>query len=115
MNAYLIAAKRTAIGKAHPDKGLFREVRADAMLAALMNGLLDGLAAGEALSEAIDDIYIGCVGQHLEQGKNIARLAGLLAGLPATSNIWDMCRWPRHSTTTRSCSSATSSPSSTWG
>jgi acetyl-CoA acyltransferase len=84
MNAYLVAAKRTAIGKAHPDKGLFRAVRADAMLAALMNGLLDGLTAGAELAGAIDDIYIGCVGQHLEQGKNIARLSGLLAGLPAT-------------------------------
>ena len=84
MNAYLVAAKRTAIGKAHPDKGLFREVRADAMLAALMNGLLDSMSAGAELAGAIDDIYIGCVGQHLEQGKNIARLAGLLAGLPAT-------------------------------
>jgi acetyl-CoA acyltransferase len=82
MNAYLVEAKRTAIGRAHPDKGLFREVRADEMLAALMNGLLAGMTTGEELSENIDDIYIGCVGQHLEQGKNIARLSSLLAGLP---------------------------------
>lgn len=82
MNAYLVEAKRTAIGRAHPDKGLFREARADEMLAALMRGLLDGMTAGEALTPAIDDIYIGCVGQHLEQGKNIARLSSLLAGLP---------------------------------
>ena len=84
MNAYLVEAKRTAIGRAHPDKGLFREVRADEMLAALMRGLLAGIPAGEALTPAIDDIYIGCVGQHLEQGKNIARLSSLLAGLPAS-------------------------------
>jgi acetyl-CoA acyltransferase len=82
MNAYLVEAKRTAIGRAHPDKGLFREVRADEMLAALMRGLLEGLPAGETLTPAIDDIYIGCVGQHLEQGKNVARLSSLLAGLP---------------------------------
>jgi acetyl-CoA acyltransferase len=82
MNAYLVEAKRTAIGRAHPDKGLFREARADEMLAALMRGLLEGIPAGEALTPAIDDIYIGCVGQHLEQGKNIARLSSLLAGLP---------------------------------
>ena len=84
MNAYLVEAKRTAIGRAHPDKGLFRAVRADEMLAGLMRGLLDGRGDGEALTAAIDDIYIGCVGQHLEQGKNIARLSALLAGLPAT-------------------------------
>ena len=84
MNAYLVEAKRTAIGRAHPDKGLFRDVRADEMLAALMRGLLAEIPAGEALTPAIDDIYIGCVGQHLEQGKNIARLSSLLAGLPAS-------------------------------
>ena len=83
MNAYLVDAKRTAIGRAHPDKGLFREVRADELLAKLIGGLLDGLPAGDALIPALDDIYIGCVGQHLEQGKNIARLAALLASLPA--------------------------------
>jgi len=84
MNAYLVEAKRTAIGRANPDKGLFRNLRADEMLAALMRGLLDGLGSGEALTPALDDVYIGCVGQHLEQGKNIARLSSLLAGLPAT-------------------------------
>ncbi len=82
MNAYLVEAKRTAIGRAHPDKGLFREVRADEMLAALMRGLLDAMPAAKDFTPAIDDIYIGCVGQHLEQGKNIARLSSLLAGLP---------------------------------
>lgn len=84
MNAYLVEAKRTAIGRAHPDKGMFRELRADEMLAGLMRGLLEGLTAAPALAAAIDDIYIGCVGQHLEQGKNIARLSSLLAGLPDT-------------------------------
>lgn len=82
MNAYLVEAKRTAIGRAHPDKGLFRAVRADELLAELMGKMLAGLPSADALTPAIDDIYIGCVGQHLEQGKNIARLAALLAGLP---------------------------------
>lgn len=82
MNAYLVEAKRTPIGRAHPDKGLFSQVRADELLAALMRGMLGDLAAGDALAASIDDVYIGCVGQHLEQGKNIARLASLLAGLP---------------------------------
>jgi acetyl-CoA acyltransferase len=84
MNAYLVGAKRTAIGRAHPDKGLFSAMRADEMLAALVREMLEGISAGESLADVIDDIYIGCVGQHLEQGKNIARLSALLAGLPAT-------------------------------
>lgn len=84
MNAYLVEAKRTAIGRSHPDKGLFREVRADVLLAGLMRGLLDGLQVDATFAGAIDDTYVGCVGQHLEQGKNIARLSALLAGLPDT-------------------------------
>jgi len=84
MNAYLIEAGRTAIGRSHPDKGLYREVRADVLLAELMRKMLAEMEAGEELTAAIDDVYIGCVGQHLEQGKNIARLALLLAGLPET-------------------------------
>ena len=63
MNAYLVEAKRTAIGRAHPDKGLFREVRADEMLAALMNGLLAGMTTGEELTENIESLYES---RHLE-------------------------------------------------
>lgn len=82
MNAYLVEAKRTAIGRAHPDKGLFRNVRADELLAILMRELFVRLPDGETCKAAIDDVYIGCVGQHLEQGKNIARLVALLAEMP---------------------------------
>jgi acetyl-CoA acetyltransferase family protein len=82
MNAYLVEAKRTAIGRSHPEKGLFRDVRADVLLAELMRRLLAGMPVDGSFAAAIDDIYIGCVGQHLEQGKNVARLAALLAGLP---------------------------------
>ncbi len=84
MNVYLIEARRTAIGRAHPDKGMFRAVRADELLAGLMRGMLAGMADSEAVISALDDVYVGCVGQHLEQGKNIARLALLLAELPET-------------------------------
>lgn len=84
MNTFLVETKRTAIGRAHPEKGLYAGVRADELLAQLTRGLLDGLTADSTLESALDDIYVGCVGQHLEQGKNIARLAGLLAGLPET-------------------------------
>ncbi len=84
MSAYIIEAKRTAIGRAHQDKGLYRDVRADELLAALIQGLLSGLQKDAGFANEIEDVFIGCVGQHLEQGKNIARLAALLAGLPDT-------------------------------
>lgn len=80
MKAFVIEAKRTAIGRSHPDKGVFRNVRADELLAGLIKQVVDhGISP-----EFVDDIFIGCVGQHLEQGKNIARLSALLAGLPDT-------------------------------
>lgn len=78
MKAYLVEAKRTPIGKSHAEKGAFRNVRADELLA----GLIKWFADNRVSPEAVDDVLIGCVGQHLEQGKNIARLSSLLAGLP---------------------------------
>lgn len=80
MKAFLIEAKRTAIGKSHAEKGAFRSVRADELLACLIKRVVNDTIS----PEAIDDVYAGCVGQHLEQGKNIARLSSLLAGLPDT-------------------------------
>ncbi len=75
---YLIEAKRTPIGRSHPDKGIFRNCRADELLAFLMKDFCPRIVPAENL----DDIYIGCVGQFREQGKNIARLSSLLAGFP---------------------------------
>lgn len=80
MDALLIEAKRTPIGRAHKDKGVFREVRADELLA----GLLQEFGQKVLSPEHVDDVMAGCVGQHLEQGKNIARLSSLLAGYPNT-------------------------------
>ncbi|MCB0384801.1 MAG: thiolase family protein, partial [Bdellovibrionales bacterium] len=78
MDAYIVEAKRTPIGRAHKDKGVYRDVRADELMAHLLKYF-----GKEVLSpERIDDVMVGCVGQHLEQGKNIARLSSLLAGYP---------------------------------
>ena len=77
--ARLVAARRTPIGRSHADKGALRGLRADELLARL----IQDVAAGLPEPGDIDDVLIGCVGQHLQQGKNIARLAALLAGLPA--------------------------------
>lgn len=76
--ARLVAARRTPIGRSHADKGALRGLRADELLARLIAELAQALPDPAAL----DDVLIGCVGQHLEQGKNLARLASLLAGLP---------------------------------
>jgi len=78
---YLIDGCRSAIGRGHPEKGLYSNLRADELSVQVLQALIErtGLDPNK-----IDDFYLGCVGQHLEQGKNLARLILLLAGLPDT-------------------------------
>jgi len=77
--AVIIEAVRTPIGRAHAEKGMFRDVRADDLSADLMKALLErvGLPASE-----VEDIQWGCVKQQGEQGYDVARQAALIAGLP---------------------------------
>src|SRR5437870_2626624 len=78
-HAVIIDAVRTPIGRAHPEKGMFRDVRADDLSADLMRALLErvGLPAS-----AVEDIQWGCVKRQGEQGYDVARMAALIAGLP---------------------------------
>jgi acetyl-CoA acyltransferase len=77
--AVIIDAVRSPIGRAHPEKGIYRDVRADDFSAEIMKALLD--RAGVPASE-IEDIHWGCVLQQGEQGYDIARFAALIAGFP---------------------------------
>ncbi len=78
-HAVVIDAVRTPIGRAHPEKGIYRDVRGDDLSAEVMAGLLNrvGLPASE-----VEDVQWGCVIQAGEQGYDVARMATLLAGLP---------------------------------
>jgi acetyl-CoA acyltransferase len=78
-HAVIVEAVRTPVGRAHPEKGMFRDVRADDLSADLINALLDRakLPAG-----AVEDLHWGCVKQQNEQGYNVGRIASLIAGLP---------------------------------
>jgi acetyl-CoA acyltransferase len=78
-HAVVIEAVRTPIGRAHPEKGIYRDVRADDLSADLMKALLErvGLPASE-----VEDIHWGCVKQQGEQGYDVARMAALIGGLP---------------------------------
>jgi acetyl-CoA acyltransferase len=77
--AVVIEAVRTPIGRAHAEKGIFRDVRADDLSADLIRALLD---RAKVPANAIEDVLWGCVKQQNEQGFNIARMASLIAGLP---------------------------------
>src|SRR5579871_6646896 len=77
--AVVVDAVRTPIGRAHPEKGIYRDVRADDLSADLMSALLE--RAGVP-ADAVEDIQWGCVKQQGEQGYDVARMAALIAGLP---------------------------------
>ncbi len=77
--AMIVEAVRTPIGRAHPEKGMYRDVRADDLSADLILGLLERAGLPASL---IEDIQWGCVKQQGEQGYDIARMAALIAGLP---------------------------------
>jgi acetyl-CoA acyltransferase len=79
--AVVIDAVRTPVGRAHPEKGIYRDVRADDLSADLLTALLGrvGVPASE-----VEDIQWGCVKQQGEQGYDVARMAALIAGLPLT-------------------------------
>ncbi len=78
MNAYIVSAVRTAVGKA--PRGSLHHVRADELGAAAVKGALEKVP--ELTSELIDDVVMGCAMPEAEQGFNLGRLIALRAGLP---------------------------------
>ena len=73
----ILSAVRTPIGRA--PRGVFKNTRPDD---------LGALAAREAIRRAvikpaeIEDVVLGCAHPEAEQGLNVARQVGMLAGLP---------------------------------
>jgi acetyl-CoA acetyltransferase family protein len=78
-DAYILGAKRTAIGKRG---GKLSATRPDNMAGALLKGLAEELDVDPA---QIEDVIMGCVTQLDEQGINIGRIASLVAGFPVTT------------------------------
>lgn len=79
-DAVVVDFARTAMGRSKG--GCFRYTRADELSAEVIKGMLARNAAIDPA--AIDDLIWGCVMQREEQGFNLARFVGLLAGLPHT-------------------------------
>ena len=79
-DAYIVAARRTPIGKA--PRGALRNVRPDDLL---VHAIRAALAQVPSLDPStIEDVIAGCAMPEAEQGLNVARVAALLAGLPHT-------------------------------
>ena len=75
----VVACCRTAIGRSHADRGLFRRVRGDELAAAVVRAVVDRSGVEP---DTIEDVVLGVTQQRGELGGNAARCAALLAGLP---------------------------------
>jgi len=75
----VVACCRTAIGRAHADRGVFRRVRGDELAAAVVQAVV---ARSGVEPDTIEDIVLGATQQRGELGGNVARCVALLAGLP---------------------------------
>jgi acetyl-CoA acyltransferase len=89
MEAVIVSAVRTAVGKA--PKGALATTRPDDLAAATIRGALDRVPALDA--REIDDVILGCAMPEGEQGMNVARIASLRAGLPVEASAMTINRY----------------------
>jgi len=80
--AVVVDCVRTAIGRSHPERGVFRHVRGDELAAACLAALVQRTGIDPTV---VEDVLLGCAKQTREQGMNVARIAALRAGLPPST------------------------------
>lgn len=80
-SAVIIDCCRTAIGRSHAEKGVFRHVRSDDLAVAVVKALIERTGIDPA---EIEDVVLGNTQQQKEQGFNISRIVSLIAGLPTS-------------------------------
>jgi acetyl-CoA acyltransferase len=76
----IIDALRTPIGRAHGERGWFRQVRSDDLAVECVKALVERTGIDPQL---VEDVVMGNTQQTMEQGLNVARNIVLLSGLPA--------------------------------
>ncbi|RJS22652.1 3-oxoadipyl-CoA thiolase [Corallococcus sp. H22C18031201] len=76
--AFIVDAIRTPIGRF---RGALRGVRPDDLAAQVLRALLERNALDGL---RVDEVFLGCANQAGEDNRNVARMALLLAGLPAS-------------------------------
>ena len=79
MDAFICDAIRTPVGRYG---GGLAQVRPDDLAAHVIKALMERNPSLDPA--AIDDVILGCANQAGEDNRNVARMAGLLAGLPET-------------------------------
>ena len=78
-HAVVVDCVRTPVGRAHKDKGWFRDVRSDDLAVSVVKALVERSGVDP---QEIEDVVMGNTQQTGEQGMNAARAIGLMAGLP---------------------------------
>src|SRR5437868_9408215 len=75
----IVEAARTAIGRGHSEKGIFKDTHPNELLGTVYKAVIE--RAGIEPAE-VEDVVAGAASQVGEQSNNIARNAWLQAGLP---------------------------------
>lgn len=78
----IVACCRTAIGRSHADRGLFRQVRGDELATAAVVAAVERSGVDPA---TIEDLLLGATQQRGELGGNVARVVALMADLPLST------------------------------
>lgn len=78
-DAWIVEALRTPMGKAHPERGWYRDTHPNEMLGRVYTALLG--ATGVPAAD-VEDLVIGCTAPFGEQSRNVARNAWLQSGYP---------------------------------
>src|SRR2546427_12902300 len=76
--AVIVGAVRTPMGRHH---GALKDVRPDDLAALVVGEVARRAGVDPAL---VDEVYLGCANQAGEDNRNVARMAALLAGFPAS-------------------------------
>ncbi|MBK8254255.1 MAG: thiolase family protein [Polyangiaceae bacterium] len=82
-------AVRSAVGRAH--KGSLAQMRPDELAGQVMAGLLARVP--QVKPADVEDVVLGCAMPEGEQGLNVARPAGFLAGLPDSTSAMTINRF----------------------
>jgi acetyl-CoA acyltransferase len=77
----IVEAVRTPIGRGHPEKGYYKDVHPNELLARSYQEVIKRAGIDP---EVVEDVITGCVQQLGEQSFNVGRNAWLQAGLPDT-------------------------------
>lgn len=78
----IVQSVRTAIGRAHKQRGVFRDVRSDDLAVEVVKALVERSGIDPA---EIEDVVLGNTQQQAEQGFDVARMVSLMAGLPVSA------------------------------